>query len=95
VVVLPVNLLTEATVITVAVPGRRRVALGLLDAKCQSVGARGTLLPAVGAPPPPPGDGHEPAHPAKHRRPAAAKLVEGEPPQPSIEASPPRDDYGD
>jgi hypothetical protein len=53
-VVLPVNLLTEATVITVVVPGRRRVALGLLDAKCQSVGAMGTLLAAVVAPPPPP-----------------------------------------
>jgi hypothetical protein len=29
----------------------------------------------------PSGDGHEPTHPAKRRRPAATKLVEGEPPQ--------------
>jgi hypothetical protein len=66
VVVLPVNLLTEATVVAVTVPGRRRVALGLLNARHQRVDTMGTLLAAMVAPPHP-SDGHEPAHPAKRR----------------------------
>jgi hypothetical protein len=52
VVVLPVNLLTVATVVAVTVPGRRRVALGLLDARRQRVGAMGTHLTAMVAPGP-------------------------------------------
>jgi hypothetical protein len=41
----------------------------------------------------PPSDRHEPTHSANRRLLAATKLVEDEPPQLSIEASPPGDDY--
>jgi hypothetical protein len=89
VVVLPVNLLTEATVVAVAVPGRGGWRWGSWTPEGQCHGHP----PHSYGGSRPPDDGHETAHPTMRRRPAAVKLVEGEPPQPSTNASPLGDDY--